>query len=348
MKIAVVSFAHEHAISYATALRDRDDVELLTSDPDRALRPAEETGGASLAESLAVPYVDSWDEIADWRPDGIVVCSENARHRIDVEKAAAAGAHVLCEKPIATTLPDAEAMINACDSAGVRLMMAYPVRFSPTFVAIKQAHDAGRFGTLRGLHGTNNGKVPSGSRAWFVDPELSGGGSLIDHVVHLADLYDELLGHLPAESVYASANSLLPGADTGVETAAQVSVRYPGEIVASIDSSWLMPQGAPTWGGLTIDVVGDRGFAAADAFNQRVDGYSQLEGSPVWLDYGPNLDASMMEAFLQVVRTGAQPPVDGRGGYRSMAVALAALESARTGTAVDIAPLPWSGSSQNS
>jgi len=341
MRIAVVSFAHEHSVSYATALRDRDDIELLTADPDRGLRPAEETGGAELAESLAVPYVDSWDEVADWRPDGIVVCSENARHRIDVEQAAAAGAHVLCEKPIATTLSDADAMITACDAAGVRLMMAYPVRYSPTFVALRQAHEAGRFGTVRGLHGTNNGKVPSGSRAWFVDPELSGGGALIDHVVHLADLYDELLGHVPAESVYASANSLLPGAPSGVETAAQVSVRYPGGVIASIDSSWLMPQGAPTWGGLTLDVVGDRAFASMDAFGQRVDGFDQGAGSPLWLEYGPNLDALMIDAFLEVVRTGAEPPVDGRGGYRSMAVALAALESARTGRAVDLGPLPF-------
>lgn len=341
MRIAVVSFAHEHAISYATALRDREDIELLTSDPDRGLRPDSETGGASLAADLDVPYVDSWDEVTAWQPDGIVVCSENARHRIDTEKAAAAGAHVLCEKPIATTLTDAEAMINACDAAGVRLMMAYPVRFSPTFVAVKQAHEAGRFGAVRGLHGTNNGKVPSGSRAWFVDPELSGGGALIDHVVHLADLYDELLGHVPAENVYASANSLLPGAPTGVETAAQVSVRYPGGVIASIDSSWLMPQGAATWGGLTMDVVGDRGFAAMDAFNQRVDGFSQHQGSPLWLEYGPNLDALMMDSFLDVVRTGAEPPVDGRGGHRSLAVALAALESARTGRAVDVTAPPF-------
>src|SRR5699024_1854621 len=117
--------------------------------------------------------------------------------------------------------------------------------------------------------------------------------------------------------------------------------RDPGGVIASIDSSWLMPQGAPTWGGLTLDVVGDRAFASMDAFGQRVDGFDQGAGSPLWLEYGPNLDALMMEAFLEVVRTGAEPPVDGRGGYRSMAVALAALESARTGRAVELAPLPW-------
>ncbi|MFW6600374.1 Gfo/Idh/MocA family protein [Propionibacteriaceae bacterium Y2011] len=341
MKVAVLSFAHTHATSYIVALRDRDDIELLTSDPDRDARPEHETGGRSFADDLGVAYVDTWEEVAAWQPDAVIVCSENARHRTDTERAAAIGAHVLCEKPIATSLADAEAMINACDAAGVQLMIAYPVRYSPTFTAVLEAHRAGRLGTLRGLHGANNGKIPAGQRAWFVDPAWAGGGALIDHVVHLADLYDELLDHVPAESVYASTNTLLPGADTGVETAAQVSIRYPGGVIASIDASWLVPQGSHLWGGLTMEAFGDRGMAAMDAFGQRVDGYSAVTGGPLGLTYGPDLDAIMLATFLDVVRNGTPPPVDGRGGYRSLAVALAALESARTGKAVDLAPLPW-------
>jgi len=338
MKIALMSFAHTHASSYARALRDRPGIELMTSDPLAGTRPAHETGGATMAAELGVPYVDSYDELMAWDPDGVIICSENARHRADTERAAAVGAHVLCEKPLATTTDDAAAMIAACDAARIRLMVAYPVRYSPAFTALHDAYAAGELGTLRALHGTNNGSVPSGGRAWFVDPELAGGGGLIDHVVHLADLIDTLLGHVSAEEVYASANSLMPGADTGVETAAHVSVRYPGGVIATIDSSWSVPRSGPTWGGLTLDAVGDSGFASMDAFNQRVDGFSEAEKRPVWLSYGFNLDELMINTFLGVVE-GAEPPVDGRAGFRSMAVALAALESVRTGQPVAV-PTP--------
>jgi len=336
IKVGLMSFAHMHAASYARILSSTPGIEVRASDPGQAERP-DESGGPELAAELGVDYADSYDELLAWRPDAVVICSENARHRTDTEQAIAAGARaVLCEKPVATSLADADAMITAADAAGAMLMIAYPVRYSPTFVALKQAHDAGRLGTLRGLHGTNNGRVPSGGRAWFVDPVLAGGGALIDHIVHLADLYDELLGHQPAENVYAVANSLMPGAPVGVETTGLVSVRYPGGLVASIDSSWSMPLHGPTWGGLTMDAIGDAGMASMDAFLTRVDGYSETEQRPLWLGYGANLDTIMVETFLRCVRTGEAPPVDGRGGRRSLAVALAALESVRTGVAVDV------------
>lgn len=339
MKIAVMSFAHVHSQVYVRLLGSDPSIEVMTSDPLYSSRPQHETGGAAMAADLEVPYVDTYSELMAWGPDGVIICSENSRHREDVELAAAAGAQILCEKPIATTLDDASAMIRTCEQAGVKLMIAYPVRYSPSFVALRKTCDAGVLGSLRGLHGANNGGVPADRRAWFVDPKMSGGGSLIDHVVHLADLYDELLGHLPAESVYAAANGRMPGAPVGVETAAQVSVRYPGGIVATIDSSWLVPKHAPTWGGLILDVIGDQGFASMDAFNQRVDGYSELEQRPVWLSYGVNLDKIMVDTFVDVVRTGATPPVDGAAGYRSMAVALAALESVRTGQPAEVGSL---------
>ncbi len=64
--------------------------------------------------------MDHYESPLATRPDGVIVCAENVEHRRLVELAAAAGAHVLCEKPIATTLADADAMMAACTAAGVR------------------------------------------------------------------------------------------------------------------------------------------------------------------------------------------------------------------------------------
>ena len=216
-----------------------------------------------------------------WEPDGVVVCAENALHRGLVELAARAGAHVLCEKPLATTLGDAQAMIDACAAAGVNLMTAFPVRFSPAFGALQQAVNNGSLGSVLAVTGTNNGRIPLDQRAWFVDPELAGGGSLMDHTVHVADLLDALLSPARASRVYAAANRVLHHDLVSVETAGLVSIGYDNGVCATIDCSWSRPLTYPTWGGLTLQVVGAGGLAEMDAFGQRVDGHAASGKSAV-------------------------------------------------------------------
>ena len=337
VKIGLMSFAHPHAVSYARALTSRLDVTVLACDPDHAVRPAGESGGPELAASLGVDYVDSYAALLDWGPDGVVVCSENQRHRELVEQAASAGVHVLCEKPLATTLADARAMIDSCAAADVSLMVAYPVRFSPVFAALRSAHAAGALGVVRAVSGTNNGQIPMGSRAWFVDPELAGGGALMDHTVHLADLVDCLFDGTPAVSVYAATNALLHAGRVSVETGGLVSVRYANGVIACFDCSWSKPDSYPTWGGLTLQLTGTEGVADLDAFSSRVSGHS-ASGGDLWLPYGTDTDQLLVEEFVAAIRSGRRPQPDGEVGYRTLEIALAGYRSASTGQPVDLVP----------
>ncbi|RCK70842.1 gfo/Idh/MocA family oxidoreductase [Desertihabitans brevis] len=337
MKIGILSFAHLHAVSYAAALLAHPDVDqVVASDPDHTRRPAGEPGGPTMAAELGVDYLEDVDAVLASGVDGVVVCSENARHRELVEKAAAAGVHVLCEKPLATSVADGEAMVAACRSAGVHLMVAYPVRFSTAFAALRETLASGSVGEVCAVTGTNNGKLPTGKRAWFTDPELSGGGALVDHTVHVADLLDALLDGAPVRSVYARTNTLLHPDQDPVETAGLVSLEYPGPVVATIDCSWSKPPSYPTWGGLTLDLVGSEGMVSMDAFGQRVDGFSERTGRPLWLPYGSDSDAALVAEFLDGIRTGRAPQPDGEAGLRSLRVVAAAQESARTGTVVTL------------
>lgn len=356
MKIAVMSFAHLHATSYLRSLSQRSDVEVLTSDPDHRLRPPDETGGASLAAELGVAYVGSYAELLAWGPDAVLVCSENARHRELVERAAGSGAHVLCEKPLATTLTDARAMIEACSTAGVHLMVAHPVRFSPAFLSLKAAYDAGMLGQVVAVTGTNNGRLPTGTRAWFTDRELAGGGSLMDHTVHVADLLDCLFGGSVATSVYAATNRVLHGTEAGVgavqvehaevgdeqlklelvETGGLVSLEYDNGVIATIDCSWSKPDSYPTWGGLTLQLVGSAGIADLDTFGTRVDGHSESARNGLWLPYGPDLDQLMLAEFLDAVLSGRPPQPDGEVGFRTLQTVLAAYRSAESAQPVGL------------
>ncbi|GAA4429530.1 Gfo/Idh/MocA family oxidoreductase [Georgenia halophila] len=334
LRIGVASFAHTHAVGYVTNLLAMPGIEVLTTDPDHGDRPGE-SGGASLAGELGADYVETLEELLTWHPDGVVVCSENARHRGYVEQVAAAGAHVLCEKPLATSVPDAEALVAACEAAGVHLMVAFPVRFSPAFAALREAVDGGTLGTVCAVTGTNNGKLPGG-RAWFADPGLAGGGAMTDHTVHVADLMDALLDGAPARSVYAQTNHILHADRAGAETGGLVSIEYAGGVVVTIDCSWSKPDDFPTWGGLTIQVVGSDGVADMDAFAQRVDGFSQPRSAPLWLPYGTDLDGKLLAEFVDALRTGRAPQPDGAVGVRTTKLVAAAYASAEQGHPVDV------------
>jgi predicted dehydrogenase len=180
---------------------------------------------------------------------------------------------------------------------------------------------------VRAAHGRNPGKNPTGLREWFGDPALAGGGALMDHTVHLADLLDLLFdGALPLD-VHAQANSLLFDG-LAVESAGLVSVQYAGDRVATIEAGWTQPPAHPAWGGLDLTVIGDSGIMEFDAFPPLAQGYAGSE--PVILHAGPDLDGLMIDAFIGSLREGTAPQPDGWSGLRSLAVVESAYASWRS------------------
>ncbi|QNE17701.1 Gfo/Idh/MocA family oxidoreductase [Kribbella qitaiheensis] len=345
MKVAIASFAHTHASSYARLLGAMPDVEVLTADPDGAAAPDACPRGAEFAAKLGVPYVDSYDELFAWGPDAVVVTSENSLHRGLVERAAAVGAHVLCEKPLATEVVDGEAMLAACEAAGVILMTAYPVRFAPSYGRLRAMVEAGRLGDVFAVIGTNNGKIPYAQRQWFTDAAYAGGGALVDHTVHCADLIDGLTGGVEATRVYAVANRVLHQ-DKGVEveTGGLVTITYANGLLATIDCSWSVPDNGPTWGGVTMQVTGTNGSVEIAPFLPHVGG-TNADGE-VFLSIGGDLDGMMLAEFLTAVRSSGpavpgKPPAsvpqpDGEVGLRTLRIVDAARRSATSGQPVDL------------
>lgn len=321
LRVAVLSAAHVHAASYVRLLESRADTEVVLADPDGY--------GDVPAERTVATIDEAWTAFNGEAPDAVVVCSDNAGHKALVLEAARRGIHVLCEKPLATTVEDAEEMVDACANASVVLMTAFPVHFSPQVAALRQAVDNGSLGEIIALAGANNGKLPAG-RDWFTDPEAAGGGALVDHVVHLAEILDSLFGE--PETVHAVANGVLYGHtnDGDAETGGLVTLRYANGLIATIDCSWSQPAEAPTWGGLKLHVAGTGGQLEIDAFSQRVDGPGQ------WHPFGFNLDALLLDAFLEAVRSGETQEPSGAVGARTVRVVDAAQESVRTGRPVPL------------
>lgn len=332
LKVAVMSFAHTHARGYVRLLQSYEGISVLTCDPDP--HPAGEVRGREMAEQLGVDYVETFDELLAWSPHAVVITSENTRHRELVELAAAAGADILCEKPLATTLEDGLAIRKAVEGANVMLMVAFPVRFASTFQKLKTAYQNGALGELVTVRGSNNGKLPT-MRSWFTDPALSGGGALVDHVVHIADLLEGLMGANPV-SVTALANQKLHAERAQAETAGLVTISYDNGVIAGIDCSWSLPDTAPTWGGVKINVAGTGGTAEIDFFGPRAHGLDTSTGLPIELPYGPDFDDALLSTFIQAVRAGGQPQPDVNVGLKTLQIVLAAQESVLTGKTISI------------
>jgi predicted dehydrogenase len=330
VKIGILSFAHLHAEAYIQNLRAMPDVELLGIADDDAAR------GQHFARVFNARYFDSCDALLAARPNAVLVCSENSNHRALVEMAAAARVNVLCEKPLATTLADARAMLEACERAQVKLMTAFPMRFSAPLTQIKAQLDANEFGRIYAFNATNQGQAPLQQRAWFVDKDLAGGGAVMDHTVHLADV---LRWYLRSEvvEVFAQTNRILYAneiADTRVETGGLLMLTFANGVFATIDCSWSKPPYYPTWGGLTFEMISARGVALVDAFKQNLTLYRHATQRAAWDFWGSDANQAMLDEFVAAIRAERSPRVTGYDGLRALEIALAAYESAAQGKTV--------------
>jgi len=329
MKIGILSFAHHHAEAYIHNLRCLEGVELAGVADEEAAR------GQWLANQHETRFYPSYEAMLDSKPDGVIICSENNKHRRLVEMAASQGVNVLCEKPLATTLPDALAMVQACQSAGVLLMTAFPMRFSAPVVSLKARLEAGDFGQVLCFNATNQGELPTKHRSWFVDPELSGGGAIMDHTVHLVDIMRWYLGSEVRE-VYAQSNRIFHANEVEVETGALELLTFQNGVFASIDASWCRPPYWPTWGGLTFEMVTQRGAVIVDAFKQNLTVYSHQWQRPAWYFWGSDANQAMVAEFAAAIRGGREASVTGMDGYRAVEATVAAYKSAESGEVVRV------------
>ena len=325
LRVGLLGVAHVHTASYVECLRREPGVEvvgLYDHDAERAAQVAARFGLASLA----------LDALLGAGLDAAVVCAENSRHRPLVEAAAGRVQAVLCEKPIATTLADAQAMLDACQRAGTRLQVCFPVRFTTAAASLRDLLAKGRLGTVHVARTTNRGQMPGG---WFTDPDLAGGGAVMDHTVHVVDLLRWLWPGVEVTEVYAEVGQALLHPGLRVDDAGLLSLSLSNGVIATLDTSWSRPASYPTWGDVTLELTGENGYVEVDVFGQRLL-YAPREGRSEWVSYGINADAALVHDFVDMVRTGREPSITEQDGLQALAVALAAYESAQRGEPVSL------------
>lgn len=321
LTFGIVSFAHGHAHSYAHSLEQIPNTTLV------GIYDENESRGQEAARQHNTRFFSSLNELLAKDLDGVMICSENANHRAHVEAAAGRVKGILCEKPIATTIEDAQAIIDSCAESDTKLQVAFPVRFAPTVQQLKSLLDEGKLGKIYSAKCTNHGSMPG---SWFVQQDLSGGGAVIDHTVHVIDLLRWFWGSEVVE-VYAEIGESLLHPELGTDDAGMLSFKLANGTYGTLDTSWSRSPSYPTWGDVKLAIVGEKGAVEVDAFAQHLLVSSEKRGKSYWQNWGSNMDLGLVQDFVAMLRGGQDPSITGYDGLKALEVALAAYESSRSG-----------------
>ena len=315
-----------------------------------ALCDLDENRLSAMSDEFRIPgkYRDTRAMFAEAKLDVVSICTPNSLHRPLAEEAFAAGCHVLCEKPIATSAADGEAMIDAAETAGKRLGINFSFRFTAQAAALKARVDAGDLGEIyygRTLWLRRRG-VP-GWGGWFGQKKMAGGGPLIDLGVHRLDLALWLMDYPEPAWVLGQTWNALTGdaiADSGnkfdVEDFAAGTIRFKTGQMLSLEASWAGNQRQNermetrlygTKGGLVQENVGE-------GYDFRAELTRERDGA-LWdetLHEPAPVPPPSMWHFVEAIREDQPHPAPGREGLIVQRLLDALYESAATGEPVKL------------
>ena len=304
---------------------------LVSGNPEKARAVAAQHG---LAEGAIYDY-GSFDRIAD-NPavDIVYVVLPNSMHAEFTVRAAKAGKHVLCEKPMATTVGDAEHMVAACRDAGRRLMIAYRLQYEPTHRLLIETIRSGAHGPVQLIEATNlQNNADNGQ--WRHIRRLAGGGSLPDVGLYCLNAARYITGEEPVEITGAVSSPASDPRFREVEDLCRFSLKFPSGAVAVCNSAYSMHEKR------TLSVsTAQSTFVIDPAFGYnnlvyRLETAAGLTPSRDERRFEPKSQfATEMDAFADAIRAGRVPHTPGEEGLQDIKLMAAIYEAAGSGRSV--------------
>jgi 1,5-anhydro-D-fructose reductase (1,5-anhydro-D-mannitol-forming) len=327
--IGASTIAAEHMIDAIRAQQGHDVVAVASSSAARAKEFA-------ATHKIAGAYESVDRLLADPAVQVVYISTTNELHRDQVIAAAAAGKHVLCEKPLALNLDDAQQMVRACAEAGVVMGTNHHLRNAATHRKIRELVEGGAIGRplfARVFHAVY---LPPHLQGWRLNKPGAGGGVILDISVHDADTLRFILGAEPIEAIGQSQSAFL--AREGLEDGVMAVLRFDNGVVAQLHDAFTVP-----FAGTGIEIHGDKGSVIGrNVMTQRPVGEVLLrdaQGERAIAVEHESLYARGVSRFCAAMRGEGQPAATGIDGVRSLTTALAIAEACRTGSSVRVAPL---------
>ena len=310
-------------------------VALVSGDTAKAQKIAAQYG----IKSSSIYTYETYDQIAH-NPEVkvIYIVLPNSMHLEYTVRGSKAGKHILCEKPMATSVADCEKMIAACRNANVKLMIAYRQQYEPMNREIVKMVKAGKLGSLRSFIATN-AQNEGDPTQWRLKRSLAGGGCLPDVGVYCLNAARFWSGEEPVE---VSGQIFQPKDDPRfpeVEATCQFSLRFPSGFLAVCNSGyathhtqWARLEGADSW----AELAPAFGYSGLKLQHSRL-----MDGHEVKME--PTIEAKdqfalEMDHMALCVTHNQQPHTPGEEGLQDQRLMEAIYESARTGRAVKVPP----------
>ena len=309
------------------AQSDSEVVAVMSSSASRGKQYARDNGIEHAYDSVNAL-------LADPNVDVVYISTTNEKHKLETLAAAAAGKHVLCEKPLALTVEDAKTMVEACNEAGVVMGTNHHLRNAVTHRTMRQLILDGAIGhplAARVFHAVH---LPAHLQGWRIKSPETGAGVILDITVHDTDTLRYVLNDDIEE---VTAFSVQQGMGAGdIEDGVMGVMRFKRGVLAQFHDAFTV---AHTNTG--FQVHGTEGsLHAEDCMTQSPKGtvYLQRGDSREEVDLGDhvNLYEHAIRAFNLAVRGEGSPWATGEDGVKSLATALAVLESTKTGRAVTV------------
>jgi 1,5-anhydro-D-fructose reductase (1,5-anhydro-D-mannitol-forming) len=302
-------------------------VAVMSSDPERAQRFAGENGIATATTDLKA--------LLGGAIDAVYISTTNEQHCPQTLAAAAAGKHVLCEKPLALNLADSRQMVAACRAAGVQMGTNHHLRNAATHRAIHAAIKAGHIGKplfVRVFHAVY---LPPHLQGWRIERPQSGGGVVLDITVHDADTMRFVLDENPlAVTAMMSRGGM---GQAGLEDGVMGVVRFESGLIAQFHDAF-----TTRYAVTGFEVHGEEGsLIGTDCMTQQPKGEVLLrtrDGERQLSIAHENLYLRSVRLFGEAVAGRGTPSATGEDGIKSLSVALSTREAARTGyeTPIDL------------
>ncbi|WP_226654878.1 Gfo/Idh/MocA family protein [Pseudalkalibacillus hwajinpoensis] len=337
LKVAVIGCGSIARRRHLPEYRDEENVEIVAV-CDVVKERADEM--ASLYGGVA--YTDYLGLLEDQEIDAVSVCLPNALHAPVSIAALNAGKHVLCEKPMATSREEAEAMNRAAEVNGKKLMIAHNQRFVASHVKAKELIESGEVGKIYSFRTTFGHPGPEqwsidGAGSWFFDKERAFIGAMGDLGVHKSDLMRYLLGEIVEVGAFVETNAK---ENIDVDDNAVCILKTENGIIGTLTASWSYVSG----GDNSTVIYGENAVLRLedDPEHSLIVQYKNGDVLKYELqkiqtnEAGGQQSTHVIEKFVECIMNDTIPAVSGEEGMRSLQVILSALEANETKRVVEI------------
>jgi predicted dehydrogenase len=304
-------------------------------------------------------YYTNYEQLFERKDiDALIITAYTSRHLDLVRKAARKGIHILCDKPLETSMEKAKEIVKLVEENGIKFMMSYPFRYSFVFKKTKELLEKGLIGKPLSIEYLADYKLPSDwpksdDAGWYVDPEEAGFGGFIDHAVHQLDAFSFLLGSR-AKKVCGVIDKLIYK-DVPVEDYGVAMISFENGVHAVIKSTWVSPARQELF-----SLCGTNAIVSADGYQLRlkpkdgeeisytipapkeviipVENPSEeslvVRGKSLIREVDPYFE--VLEDFVKSIQNNTEPAIPVLAGLTSLEATIAIYQSAKSGRMMEL------------